>query len=192
MGKCPPIETGRFRRRIDRRAPSAWLAFGVALLCAMAGLAETVRTKGDVRLWETVADRAIPLAWPWAMGADSATLCFSNHLTRVVSSVDVERGVNETRGSCPHPIMSSAAEALVDVTLVQKAGETVLARETAVLAYVSGAGGGPIAVRTKGTYAWEHLAPSRVVAFDPAWLGEDGDSGYAVWPSNKGIKLIFR
>ncbi len=192
MGKCLPTEIGRFRRRTSRRAPGAWLAFGVALLCAMAGSATTIRAKGDVRLWETVADRAIPLVWPWVEGADSATLCFSNHLTRVVSSVDVVRGANETRGSCPHPIASPAAEALVDATLVQKAGETVLARETAVLAYVSGAGGGPIVVRTKGTYAWEHLAPSRVVAFDPAWLGEDGDSGYAVWPSNRGVKLIFR
>ena len=158
----------------------------------MAGSAATVRTKGDVRLWETVADRAIPLAWPWAEGADSATLCFSNHLTKVVSSVHVVRGAGETRGSCPHPIAPSTPEALVDATLVQKAGETVLTRETAVLAYVSGAGGGPIAVRTKGTYAWAHLAPSRVVAFDPAWLGEDGDSGYAVWPSNKGSTFIFR
>ena len=192
MGKCFPVEIGQFRRRRGRRAPGAWLAFGAVLLCAMAGVAETVRTKGDMRLWETVADRTIPLAWPWAEGADSARLSFSNHLTRVVSSVDVERGADETRGSCPHPITSLAAEALVDVTLVQKAGETVLARETAVLAYVSGAGGGPIAVRTKCTYVWEHVAPSRVVAFDPAWLGEDGDSGYAVWPSNRGIKLIFR
>ncbi len=39
----------------------------------------TVRSKSDMRLWQTVDNRAAPLEWPWADGADSAELVFAHN-----------------------------------------------------------------------------------------------------------------
>jgi hypothetical protein len=151
-----------------------------------------MKTKADKRLWQTVSDRSSPLTWPWEDGADSATLVFSNCVTRAVSSVVVQRGAGETRGSCAQPVVLPGAEALVDVSLVQTGGGDEIAHESASLAYVSGAGGGPIAVRAPGTREWKHVSEPRVHAFDPAWLGEAGESGYdIVWPEYTGTKIII-
>lgn len=172
----------------------AGVLFPLALLCALSCSAVTIRTKGDVRLWQTVADRSVPLAWTWADGADSATLVFSNRVTRKVSSVNVPRGASAARGSCGQPV-PQMGEAVVDVTLVQTGGGNEVARERATLAYVFGAGGGPITLRAMGPPERElaRLQGPRVYAFDPAWLGEAGDSGYDIaWPIFAGLKLIFR
>ena len=137
-----------------------------------------------MRLWETVADRTQPLEWSWEDGADSATLSFSNRLTG-----------GATRGSCANPVMQAGVEALVDVTLVQKAGGVAVAQESAVLAYVAGAGGGPITVRAMAAQERElaRLQEPRVYAVDPAWLGEAGESGYDIaWPMYVGLKIILR
>jgi hypothetical protein len=164
----------------------------LALFCMVPGLAMTVLTKSDMRLWETVTDRSAPLAWPWADAADSATLVFSNRLTRMVSSVTIPRAANEARGACPH-LLPQAGEAIVDVTLVQMDGVNEVVRETATLACVSGAGGGPITVRTKGTRAWDRVMEPCVYAFDPAWQGDSGDSGYDIaWPMCRPLKIILR
>ena len=83
----------------------------------------------------------------------------------------------------------------MDVTLVQKAGGVVLAQEAAVLAYVAGAGGGPITVRALVAPERElaRLQAPRVYAVDPAWLGESGESGYDIaWPLYVGLKIILR
>ena len=142
-----------------------------------------------MRLWQTVADRSAPLAWPWADGADSATLVFSNRVTHAVSSVVVPRGVDAPRGSCGQPA-PQAGEAVVDVALVQTAGGGEVAREAATLAYVSGAGGGPITVRARGTREWDRVLEPRVYALDPAG---QGDSGYDIaWPQRGGLKVVVR
>ena len=157
----------------------------------MAASGATVRSKSDMRLWEAVVDRSAPVSWPWADGAESATLVFSNHVTRAVASVAVQRGGDEPRGSCSHPVPPGAGEALFDVTLEQLGHGAVIERESAVLAYVPGAGGGPVTVRAMGTREWNRVRRPRVVAFDPEWLGESGESGYSVvWP--KGLCLVFR
>ena len=83
----------------------------------------------------------------------------------------------------------------MDVTLVQKAGGIEVAQESAVLAYVSGAGGGPITVRAMVAQERElaRLQTPRVYAVDPAWLGEAGESGYDIaWPMYLGMKIILR
>jgi hypothetical protein len=37
------------------------------------------------------------------------------------------------------------------------------------------------------------LQTPRVYAFDPAWLGESGDSGYDIaWPDHRGLMLILK
>lgn len=148
-----------------------------------------------MRLWETVADRTQPLEWSWEDGADSATLSFSNRLAKTCSTVTVDRAGGASRGSCAHPVAQPDVEALVDVTLVQKSGGVAVSQESAVLAYVSGAGGGPITVRAMAEPEREmaRLQAPRVYAFDPAWQGLDGDSGYDVaWPQYIGLKIILR
>ncbi len=148
-----------------------------------------------MRLWETVADRAQPLKWPWEEAADSATLSFSNRLTKACSTVAVARAEGASRGSCAHPVVQPDVEGLVDVTLVQKAGGVTVARESAVLAYVAGAGGGPITVRALAAQERElaRLQAPRVYAVDPEWLGLEGESGYDIaWPQYRGLKIIFR
>ena len=154
----------------------------------------TIRTKADMRLWQTVPARSAQLEWPWVDGADSATLAFSNRLTRTTSTVVVVRTTGETHGNCAQPAPQSG-EALVDATLMQTAGGVEVARESATLAYVAGAGGGPITLRALAAPEREltRLQVPRVYAFDPAWLGLDGDSGYDIaWPQYIGLKIILR
>ena len=164
-------------------------------LCAMSAFAQTVLSKSDLRLWETVVDRAAPLEWPWADEADSATLVFSNRVTRkVFSPAPVLREAGARRGSCNEVPVTPFGESILDVQLSQTSGGVVVAQESATLAYVSGAGGGPITVRANpGTRKWERVCDPRVYAFDPAWQGESGESGYDIaWPVNLGFTIIVR
>ncbi len=193
-------DRGFCRRKCARRAGVTLLFVTILASALCAGT--TIRAKTDMRLWETVHDRAEKLAWPWAEGADSAELTFSNRATGTSRTMTCLRVADVWRGSCDqafvHPSDPSArpnAETLVDVTLVQKAGGSEIARESATLAYVAGAVGGPITVRTMGTPRRElaKLREPRVYAFDPAWLGEAGDSGYAIaWPLYLGFEIILR
>ena len=176
------------------RCAGVALLFLAALACVPCGAATTmtVRTKADMRLWETVHDRAAPLEWSWEEAADSATLTFSNRVTRAVWSVPVSRESGATRGSYVQPA-PAAGETVVDVTLVQKAGANEVVRESATLAYVAGAGGGPITVRSAAKRDWDHYSEPRVFAVDPAWQGLEGDSGYDIaWPDHRGLMLILK
>ena len=165
----------------------------LSLLFAFAAPAETVRSKVDLRLWETAQDRSAPLAWPWEDGADEAVLAFSNRVTRSVASVAVSRSVGESRGSCALPAEWSAGDALVDVALVQTHGGVEVARESATVAYVSGAGGGPVTVRAAGTRNWQRVREVRVFADEPYWHGEVGEFSWGIaWPDVSGIGLVLR
>lgn len=180
-------------RRNYARSAGAALLFLAALACAPCAAA-TIRTKADLRLWQTVHDRRAPLAWQWEDVADSATLTFSNCVSRAMSTVEVMRAADAVRGSYAQPV-PSVGEEIVDVTLVQKAGGSEVVRETATLAYVAGTGGGPITVRAMQAPERElaRLQTPRVYAFDPAWLDEAGDSGYDIaWPLYIGLKIILR
>ena len=157
----------------------------------MSAFAQTVLSKSDLRLWETVVDRAKPLEWPWVDEADSATLVFSNRLTRAVETVNVSRGSDETHGCCAHPSQDRAT--IVDVSLVQKAGGAEVSRETATLAYFDGAGGGPITVRARTYGEWRRVRSPRVFAFDPEWSGGTGESGYDIAsPYDPAIRISIR
>ena len=160
-------------------------------LCAMSAFAQTVLSKSDLRLWETVVDRAKPLEWPWVDEADSATLVFSNRLTGAVKTVNVSRGSDETRGYCAQPLQDR--ETIVDVSLVQTADGAEVVRETATLAYFDGAGGGPITVRAKTYGEWRRVRSPRVFAFDPKWYGGTGESGYDIAsPYDPAIRISIR
>ena len=182
------------RHRLVVRILGRLAAVGVAVVsfCPVQTSATIVRTQSDRRLWETVGDRSAPLIWQWENAADFAELVFSNRLTGAVSAANVSRGSDETRGYCAQPLQNR--ETIVDVSLVQKAGGAEVSRETATLAYVDGAGGGPITVRANpGTRKWERVRDPRVYAIDPAWRGESGESGYDIaWPINLGLTIILR
>ena len=178
--------------RIRRALPL--LAFAL-FSCVVQCRGETIRSKADMRLWQTVHDRAAPLEWSWEEGADSATLTFSNRVTRLAWSRSFLRTTGEVRGGCTQPAPGDG-ETVIDVALEQLAGANVVAREAATLAYVAGAGGGPITVRGAMGKPERELAKApepRVYAFDPAWLGEAGDSGYAVaWRRFRAMTVILR
>lgn len=176
----------------SRVCAAAACTAAVLLLSAKTGYGVTIRTKADMRLWETVHDGSAWLSWPWEAAADSATLVFSNRITSAVETVDVARGPEEMRGSCVQPLQDR--ETIVDVSLVQKAGGAEVSRETATLAYFDGAGGGPITVRANpGSREWERVRDPLVYAVDPAWRGESGASGYDIaWPINAGLTIILR
>ena len=173
----------------------AWPLIAFALFsCVTQCPGATILAKADMRLWQTVHDRAAPLTWSWEEGADAATLTFSNRVLRTAWSRSVSRAPGEMRGCCVQPAPTEG-ETVVDVTLVQKAGANEVARATATLAYVAGAGGGPITVRAMAEPEREmaRLQAPRVYAFDPAWQGLDGDSGYDIaWPQYIGLKIILR
>ena len=153
----------------------------------------TVRTKSELRQWETVTDRSRPLAWPWADGADKAVLTFSNRLTRTVSSVTVAREAGASRGACGHPVAAATDEALVAVTLMQTAAGIEVGRETAELAYVPGVADRAITVRTKASRDWGRVRELRLAGYDATWWNVPGPSGYeVVWAVPPGPHRIVR
>ena len=165
----------------------------LSLLFSFAAPAETVRSKADLRLWETAQDRSAPLAWPWEDGADEAVLAFSNRVTRSAVTVAVSRNAGESRGSCALPAKWSTGDALVDVALVQTRGGVEVARESATVAYVSGAGGGPITVRAACTRNWQRVRKTRVFADEPSWHGEVGEFSWGIaWPNVTGLGVVLR
>ena len=169
MRACPDIRKRRCSRRASRQV-SACLA--LALFGVFSAFAVTIRSKSDLRLWETVADRSLPLEWPWEGAADSATVSFSNRLTRACSTMTVVRAAGATRGSCASPVTQPGGETLVDATLVQTAGRCARHVKGRVILY---------------------LQAPRVYAYDPTWLDEAGESGYDIaWPLYVGLKIILR
>lgn len=172
---------------------SAFAAVALAAALAFPASAITLRTKSDLRLWQTVTDRAAPISWPWEADADTARLTFSNHLTQAVSSVTVVRAAGATRGSCAHPVAAAMDEGLVVATLVQMAGGVEIARETAELAYVPGASGRAITVRTKTSRDWHRVERPRLAAFDAHWWNVTGPSGYEVlWSEDPRPQIVVR
>lgn len=166
----------------------------VLTLCfSLRASAITVRSASDLRLWETVTDRTRPLSWPWEAESDSATLTFSNRLTRTVSIVTVPRGAGEWRGSCAHPVSAETDEALVVATLVQTADGVEVARDAAELAYVPGSAGGTLTVRTKADPNWYRVRSPRLAAFDASWWNVEGPTGYdLLWIVPSGPRLVQR
>jgi len=178
-------------------AAMAALAMAVCLPM-LSGLAFTVRAKSESRWWQTVMDQATPLGWTWQEQADSATVTFSNVLTRVVSSVEIGRGVGALRGECPHPVTAETA-AYFSATLVQSYRGVEIMRETANLAYVPGcvatapSPSQPITVRTKSDRNWFWVKESKFAAFDASWWKVPGPSGYEIFNASPvGTRRVAR
>lgn len=174
-----------------RCAKTLILLFPLILIWTVIAQPITVRTKSDLRLWETVTDRARPLSWPWVSGTDEAELTFSNRLTAAVSSVTVPRMAGTVRGTCSHPVAETTDEGLVVATLVQMTGDVEIARETAVLAYVPGVrashdGEGsvvtqPMTLRTKAERAWWRVRRPRLSAIHGGFTIRSATCGNGRW-----------
>ena len=188
-----PLRSSRvLQLPLTSMAVRSLVALFLASFPAVSSFALTVRTKSDLRLWETVTDRLRPLEWSWEGCADEAVLTFSNRLTRTVKSVAVAREAGASRGACDHPVASVTDEALIVATLVQKAGGVEIAHETAELAYVPGAGGA-ITVRPKAGREWTRVRKPRVAAYDARWWEVAGPSGYEVlWAELAGPHRVVR
>lgn len=145
------------------------------------GSALTVRTRADLRYWETVTDRSAPLRWSWEDKADSARLTFCNRLTENSSSVVVERQPGASCGSGSQPSWASVDVAYVDVSLVQLSAGVEIAQQTAVLAYVPGAAGCPLTVRTEQDRDWCRVVRPQLAGFDADWWNVPGPSGYEIF-----------
>lgn len=61
------------------------IALAALSVVAASAVAATIRTKSDLRIWQTAMHPTDPLSWPWEKGADSATVSLSNRLTGAVS-----------------------------------------------------------------------------------------------------------
>ncbi len=105
----------------------AMIAF--AMMSAAEAATVNYRDPADGRSWAVVFDAAEPLVWQWEEGAVSATLSSSNLATRAVSvSAPVARGAAPD-GSCAIPF-SGEGRQLLDVTLAQSDGSSVISKKT--------------------------------------------------------------
>ncbi len=152
----------------------------LAISCALLALAvhahssasTTVRTKSDLRIWQTAMHPTDPLSWPWEKGADSATVSLSNRLTGAVSQYAVEKSGDELRGVCPLPALAVGAEAFYAATLTLLSGGSEVARYAADIAYVNGVAGRAFDVQDSAGRGWGRVRGARLSTYDAAWLDE--------------------
>lgn len=148
------------------------IALAALSVVAASAVAETIRTKSDLRIWQTAMHPDDPLSWPWEKGADSATVSLSNRLTGAVSQYAVEKSGDELRGVCPLPALAVGAEAFYAATLTLFAGGSEVARYAADIAYVNGVAGRAFDVQDSAGRGWGRVRGARLSTYDAAWLDE--------------------
>ena len=153
---------------------------------AVSAAAATVRTKSDLRIWQTAMHPSEPIAWPWEKGADSATVTLSNRLTGVVSQYAVEKSGDELRGTCALPATAAGAEAFYAATLTLFAGAAEVARYTADIACVNGVAGRTFDVKDSTGGKWRRAKGAMLSTYDAAWLDETTNAVSAAIAANGG------
>lgn len=183
---------------MEKRSESFWSARTLGRVCLMFGLlaaagpaaAVDLRAPSDGRAWSVLLQADEVLRWGWAGQATTATLTASNLVTGVsATSAPVAReGVVD--GACAIPSTGDETARLVDVTLVQSDGETVLETRTARIRI--GQSGTTVFTDADGKVFHEVLEPVPF-AWSDAWAGleaetatlgvEDGKGGrIGMWP----------
>lgn len=138
---------------------------------AASAVAATVRTKSDLRIWQTAMHPTDPLSWPWEKGADSATVTLSNRLTGVVSQYAVEKSGDEMYGEVVPP-QTPGVEAFFAAELVLFSGSSEVACYAADIAYVNGVAGRAFDVQDSADRGWSRVRGARLSTYDAAWLEE--------------------
>ena len=83
--------------------------------------------------------------------------------------------------------MENGGETVVDVGLVQRAGEKPIAEMAATLAFVGGVNGEAIVVRSSASRNWRRHAEARV------GLADAEGNGYAVYDGTiRGFSLVLK
>lgn len=172
----------------SKRTLGAFFVVFAVLFC-LDSFALTIHTKAELRHWEMVRDRSVPITWSWESDADMAELVFSNRLTQTMSTTVVARVGQAMRGDCPHPIGSEAAEGLVVATLIQTSNGVAVVSERAELAYVAR----PITVRSKALREWRRVETPCLAGFDARWWNVPGASGHdVIWSEPPGVHRVER
>lgn len=143
-----------------------------------------VRAVDDGRLWQTCLEPSAPLRWPWELGAETATLTVSNLASGAVSVSTVARDGDAAYGEFAVSAAPLPEERLFAVTLEQSAGDAVVRRDEARIAYIPGVSGGGITVRAARPSVWRQSEKSAVFAYDAKWA--DGDEMSVSWTARDG------
>lgn len=170
--------------------------FVFVLLCGMAsgeaGEGALVRSRTDLKSWQTVMERAQSVRWAWADGADSARVTASNRVSHAVLSVDVRREEDVRDGFCgisvaPATDRANGGGTVVDVGLAQLSAGRTIAESSATLAFVGGVNGEAIVVRSSASRNWRRHAEARV------GLADAEGNGYAVYDGTiRGFSLVLK
>lgn len=163
------------------------LVFGMVVVGELVSVADpiTVFPESEGRIWQTVVDSSAPIEWPWEGGADAARLVIASHWDGAVTTATVARATGARRGAYDGVAAGTLGapageERLYSLVLEQLAGETVVAAETARLAYVPGVAGGTITVRNARSANWSRTkSPSVLLAYDRAWTNETASAASA-------------
>lgn len=152
---------------------------------AASAVAATVRTKSDLRIWQTAMHPTDPLSWPWEKGADSATVTLSNRLTGAVSQYAVEKSGDEMDGGFVPP-QTLGVEAFFAAELVLFSGSSEVARYAADVAYVNGVAGRAFDVQHSEDRGWSRVRGAKLSTYDAAWLEETTNAVSATLAANTG------
>lgn len=126
------------------------------------------------------------LRWRWHAEATAATLTASSLLTGVVAtSAPVARG-GDVDGACAIPSTGGEDARLVDVTLVQFAGEAVLETQTARLQVGMRAG---TVFTTTEAQAFHELQEPKPFAWSDAWTGREAAAAALVVADETGAPV---
>ncbi len=134
-----------------------------AFCCSVGAVGIVYRNPADARAWAVMADASEPLVWAWADGAVSATVTASNLATRASASTVVARG-DSLDGSCVIPLAVQGQQ-LLDVTVSQTDGSSVVEENTARLAVGSSA----TVYADASSKAFKSISEPRVYAWSDAW-----------------------
>lgn len=142
---------------------------------AVSAVAATIRTKSDLRIWQTAMHPTDPLLWPWENGADSAIVTLSNRLTGAVSQYAVEKSGDEMYGEVVPP-QTPGVEAFYSAELALFSGSFEVARHAADIAYVNGVAGQAFDVQDSAGRGWSRVRGARLSTYDAAWLEETANA----------------
>lgn len=179
---------------MKKKVEGCWPVRTLVRACLLLGLLPTVgsaaavnlRSPRDARAWSVLLQADETLRWRWHAEATAATLTASNLLTGVVAtSAPVVRG-GDIDGACAIPSTGDEDARLVDVTLVQLAGEAVLETQTARLQIGMRA---DTVFTTTEAQAFHEIQEPKPFAWSDAWTGREAAAAALVVADETGASV---
>ena len=179
---------------MEKKVEKCWAIWSLGRVCLMFGLlaaagpaaAVNLRAPSDGRAWSVLLQADEVLRWSWVGSAATATLTASNLVTGVsaMSAPVVRDGAVD--GACTIPSTGDGTARLVDVTLVQSDGETVLETRTARIRI--GQPGTTVFTDTADKAFHEVLEPVPF-AWSDAWAGLEATTATLGVEDGKGRRI---